>query len=75
MVEVLPKTGEYVRLNGKYLAEALSLLRKGDLSQASEKLWGAFAEMVKAVAAQRGVALGTHPNSLQLFTASARNGS
>lgn len=47
-------------MNGKYLREAEELLEKKDYSQASEKLWGAAAEMIKAVAAKRGVALGTH---------------
>jgi len=60
MAEALPKTSDYVRLNGKYLAEAEELMRKGDLPQASEKFWGAFAEMVKGVAARRGAPLGTH---------------
>ncbi|MEM0349995.1 MAG: PaREP1 family protein [Candidatus Caldarchaeum sp.] len=51
---------DYVRLNGKYLKEAEELLAEGDYVQASEKLWGAAAEMVKAVAAARGIMLGTH---------------
>ena len=50
----------YLRLNGKYLSEAEGLIRKRDFAQASEKLWGATAEIVKAVAAKRGVELGTH---------------
>ena len=50
----------YLRLNGKYLREAEELLRKGDYVQASEKLWGAAVEAVKAVAASRGIMLGTH---------------
>ena len=50
----------YVKLNGKYLRESQRLLAKGDYSQASEKLWGAMAEMIKAVAAKRGMELGTH---------------
>lgn len=56
----LSKTEEYLNLNGKYLREGQELLKKGDYVQASEKLWGAAAEIVKAVAASRGVALGTH---------------
>jgi len=51
---------DYLRLNGKYLQEAEELLARGDYPQASEKLWGAAAEMIKAVAAGRGVMLGTH---------------
>ncbi len=50
----------YIEPNGKYIKEARKLLRKEDLTQASEKLWGACAEMVKAVAANRNLELGTH---------------
>jgi hypothetical protein len=51
---------DYLRLNGKYLKDAEELLAKGDYTQASEKFWGAAAEMVKAVAAKHGVRLGTY---------------
>ncbi len=44
----------YMVLNGKYLQDAERLLESGDYPQASEKLWGAVAEIVKAVAAARG---------------------
>ena len=47
-------------LKGKNLREAEELLEKKDYPKASEKLWGAAAEMIKAVAAKRGFALGTH---------------
>ena len=50
----------YLRLNGKYLNEADQLLEKGDLPQASEKFWGAMAEVIKAVAAAKGRRLGRH---------------
>jgi HEPN domain-containing protein len=50
----------YHRLNSKYLKEAKELLAKGEYPQASEKLWGAFVEAVKAVAAERNITLGTH---------------
>jgi len=42
------------------LREAEELLSKKDYAQACEKLWGAVAEIIKAVAAKRGVQLGTH---------------
>jgi len=42
------------------LAEAKELLRKGDLAQASEKLWGAAALAIKMVAAKRGLKLEQH---------------
>ncbi len=54
------RQAEYVRLNGKYLTEAEDLLSKKDFPQASEKLWGAAAEIIKAVAAKRGMELGAH---------------
>ncbi len=41
-------------LNGNYLSYADSLLATGDYTQASEKYWGAMAEVVKAVAEKRG---------------------
>lgn len=56
----MSRVAEYLRLNGKYLEEAEGLLAKGDFAQASEKLWGATAEIIKAVAARSGLELGTH---------------
>jgi len=50
----------YRKLNGKYLRDADRLIKKGDYAQASEKLWGAATEIVKAVGAKRGIDLGTH---------------
>ena len=50
----------YFNLNRKYLKEAEEFLAKGDPIQASEKLWGAAAEMVKTVAAKRGLELRSH---------------
>lgn len=50
----------YQTLSEKYLAEAKEFLSKGDLVQASEKLWGASATAVKSVAAKRGVKLERH---------------
>ena len=47
-------------MNEKYLTEAEAFLQAGDYLQASEKFWGAAAEVVKAVAARRGVALYSH---------------
>lgn len=54
------KLRKYKHLNGKYLKDAELLLNKGDYSQASEKFWGACAEIVKAVAARNDVHLKTH---------------
>lgn len=47
------RVSKYQRLNGKYLMEAKELIKKRDYSQASEKLWGASVEIVKALAAKR----------------------
>ena len=44
----------YTSRSMTYLSQASEELAKGDLCQASEKGWGAAAEMVKAVAAVRG---------------------
>ena len=50
----------YVRISEKYLRDAEELLARGDLVQASEKLWGSAALMVKAVAASRGVLVSSY---------------
>ena len=43
-----------------FLAQAYEELAKGDLPQASEKGWGAAAQMLKATAQQRGWRNSTH---------------
>ena len=50
----------YVSLSKKYLKEADDLLTKGDYIQAPEKLWGAAALMVKALAASQGILISSH---------------
>ena len=54
------KAEHYSNLMRKHFKEAEAFLAKGDYVQASEKLWGAAAEIVKVVAAKRGVELRTH---------------
>ena len=54
------KMKRYTELSDKYLNDAKVLLKDGDLAQASEKLWGAFATIVKAVAAKRNKNIKTH---------------
>ena len=44
---------KYRELHSKYMNDASRLLAEGDYPQASEKLWGAAAQMVKAVAETR----------------------
>jgi uncharacterized protein (UPF0332 family) len=56
----MEKVEDYLNLNDKYLKEAEALMEKGDYVQASEKFWGAAAEIVKAVAAQRGIEIRSH---------------
>ena len=62
----------YLNLNREYFEEAELLLARGGLVQASEKLWGAAAEIVRAVAAKRGVELRTHAD-LWSFTTKVRD--
>lgn len=54
------KAEVYAKLSEKYLADADKLLAKGDFVQASEKLWGSAALMVKAVASSRGISVLSH---------------
>jgi len=56
----LSEAKHYLDLNRKYLREAEELLLKGDGVQASEKLWGASALIVKAAAGKEGIELKTH---------------
>ncbi len=48
------QVGHYQELSAEYLRHARELLAEGDLTQASEKGWGAAAVLVKAVAESRG---------------------
>jgi len=45
---------DYATAGREFLAKAQEALASGDLRQASEKGWGAAAQMVKAIAEQRG---------------------
>ncbi|MGC8948888.1 MAG: PaREP1 family protein [Thermoprotei archaeon] len=54
------KVEVYMKLSEKYLRDADNLLAKGDYIQASEKLWGSAALMVKAVAANKGTTISSH---------------
>ncbi|MDE2861352.1 MAG: PaREP1 family protein [Chloroflexota bacterium] len=48
------ETRVHVNQSRKFLSQAFEELDAGDLLQASEKGWGAAAQMVKAVAVERG---------------------
>lgn len=54
----------YELLSKKYLKDARKYLKEKKYTQASEKFWGASAEMVKAVADKKGF---THDGHRQLF--------
>lgn len=62
------KAEHYSNLMQKYFKEAEAFLAKGDYVQAGEKLWGAAAEIVKVVAAKRGVELRTHDDLWEFVT-------
>jgi len=69
MVSVMSeKVEHFSNLMRKYFRDAEAFLAKGDYVQASEKLWGAAAEMVKVVAAKRGVELRTHGDLWEFVT-------
>jgi hypothetical protein len=59
-MDPLDRAELYEKLSEKYIKEADELLAKGDYIQASEKLWGAAALMVKAVAASQGILISSH---------------
>ena len=62
-------TRTYHSASRRLLEQAREELAKGDVRQSSEKGWGAAAQMVKAVADQRGW---EHAGHRQLFTAVRR---
>ncbi|MDE2814770.1 MAG: PaREP1 family protein [Gemmatimonadota bacterium] len=45
---------QYQQAGERFLAQARHELAEGDLAQASEKGWGATAQMLKAISEQRG---------------------
>lgn len=50
----------HLKLSEKYMKDAEDFLSKKDYVQASEKAWGAAAQIVKALATRRGVDLRSH---------------
>ena len=54
----------YRERSREYLSKALQELEAGDLTQASEKGWGAAAQMVKAVAQDQGMEHHSHRSIL-----------
>ena len=62
----------YRERSREYLAKAILELEAGELTQAAEKGWGAAAQMVKAVADQRGMDHRSHRDILLVAQALAR---
>lgn len=54
------KVDIHLALSEKYLNNAEELLKEADYVQASEKAWGAASQMLKALAAKRGIELRSH---------------
>ena len=50
----MQRTTTYREQSRVLLAQSYEELEKGDLAQASEKAWGAAAQMLKAIAQERG---------------------
>ncbi len=61
-------TETYVAAAQHLLAQAVDEFAQGDVRQASEKGWGAAAQMVKAIAEQRGRAHRTHAALFQVVS-------
>ena len=59
-------TRPYVDHSAHYLLQASEELARGDTLQASEKGWGATAQIVKAVAEERGWEHGRHANFFEV---------
>ena len=64
----MEKVENYLKLNDKYLKEGDALLEKGDYVQASEKFWGAAAEVIKAIAVKREIDVRSHGEMYRFIT-------
>ena len=62
----------YTQQSRQFLTRAKEELDEGDLVQASEKLWGASAQMVKAVAQRRGWRHNSHRSLNDIVSRLAR---
>ncbi len=71
---MLDEAERYLALGRKYLEDGERLLAEADLSQASEKFWGAAAEIVKAVASSRGWAHDSHRQLFRIISLLAQEG-
>jgi hypothetical protein len=59
-IDLETKAEIYLKLSEKYLRDSEEFLTKKDLVQASEKAWGAAAQIIKALAAKEGKELRSH---------------
>ena len=59
-------TQKYQQASERFLAQAGLELAAGDLPQASEKGWGAAAQILKAIAEERGWEHGRHRHYLRI---------
>ena len=59
-------TQQYQQASERFLAQARQELSGGDLPQASEKGWGATAQILKAIADRRGWEHGRHRHLSQI---------
>jgi len=66
--ESLEMEARHRRMNNKYLADGKKLMQQGDYLQASEKYWGAAVQMIKVIAARRGVEVGTHRSKSEFMS-------
>lgn len=53
-------TASYLAIREHYLANAQDTIQKNELRKASELLWGAITQTIKAIASTRNIYLSTH---------------
>ena len=68
----MQRTTTYREQSRRFLARAREELAKGDIPQASEKAWGATAQMLKAIAQEQGWHHSSHRALLRTVTALRR---
>ena len=66
------RTPEYREASSILMNQAFAELAAGDLRQASEKGWGATAQMLKAIAEQRGMSHESHRDVRRVLFVVAR---
>ena len=65
---MIGRTEEYAAMSRELFEKGQEALRQGDLVRVSEKLWGAAAQMVKAVAERRGWPHSSHRELFQVVS-------